>query len=55
VLGGIYSLFNRFVEGNAIFVPLVLSLIILGMGFQALFFAMFYDMEMEKSSNGWYS
>jgi len=55
VIGGIYSLHYKFVLGNAIFVPLVLSLIILGMGFQALFFAMFFDMQMEKSSNGWYT
>ena len=55
LLGGIYSLYFKFVEGHPIFVPLVTSIIILGIGFQSLFFAMFYDMEQEKGSNGWYA
>jgi glycosyltransferase involved in cell wall biosynthesis len=55
VLGGIYALYFKFVLGYAIFVPLILSLIVFGMGVQALFFAMFYDMEQEKVANGWYS
>jgi hypothetical protein len=54
-IGGIYSLYFKFVEGNPIFVPLVLSIIIIGMAFQALFFAMFFDMQQEKNTNGWYS
>ena len=55
VLGGIYSLYYKFVQHNPIFVPLILSIIILGMGSQALFFAMFYDMQQEKGTDGWYS
>lgn len=55
IFGGIYSLYFKFVQGHPIFVPLILSLIILGMGFQALFFAMFYDMQQERGTNGWYA
>jgi glycosyltransferase involved in cell wall biosynthesis len=55
VVGGIYSLHFKFIQGHPIFVPLILSIILLGMGVQALFFAMFYDMQQEKSNNGWYS
>jgi glycosyltransferase involved in cell wall biosynthesis len=54
LIGGIYALYYKYVLGNQIFVPLVLSLIVFGMGIQALFFAMFYDMEQEKMANGWY-
>jgi len=55
IAGGIYALYFKFVQGYPIFVPLILSIIILGMGLQALFFAMFYDMEQEKMTNGWYA
>jgi glycosyltransferase involved in cell wall biosynthesis len=52
---GMYSLYYKFIQGHPIFVPLTLSLIVFGFGIQALFFAMFYDMQMEKQSNGWYA
>jgi glycosyltransferase involved in cell wall biosynthesis len=55
IAGGIYALHFKFVEGHPIFVPLILSLIVFGMGIQAMFFAMFYDMEQEKMANGWYT
>ncbi len=55
VLGGIFSLYYKFVEGHPIFVPLILSIIVFGMGIQAMFFAMFYDMQQEKVANGWYA
>nr|WP_319375703.1 glycosyltransferase [uncultured Methanoregula sp.] len=55
ILGGIYALYYKFIQGHEIFVPLILSLIVFGMGIQALFFAMFYDMEQEKVANGWYA
>ncbi|WP_440951253.1 glycosyltransferase family 2 protein [Methanosphaerula subterraneus] len=55
VFGGLYSLYYKFVQHQPIFVPLVLSLIIFGIGSQALFFAMFFDMQQEKNGNGWYA
>jgi glycosyltransferase involved in cell wall biosynthesis len=54
MLGGIYSLYYKFILGNSLFIPLTLSLLILGFGLQALFFAMFFDMQQEKNTNGWY-
>ena len=55
MLGGIYSLYHKFVQGLPIFTPLTLSIILIGIGFQTLFFAMFYDMQQEKGTNGWYT
>jgi len=55
VFGGLYSLHYKFIQGHPIFIPLVLSILVFGMGIQALFFAMFYDMQQEKSTNGWYA
>jgi glycosyltransferase involved in cell wall biosynthesis len=52
---GIYSFVNKFVFGEPIFVPAVLTLILLSLGLQSMFFAMFFDMEQEKADNGWYS
>jgi glycosyltransferase involved in cell wall biosynthesis len=54
IIGGFYSLYYKFIEGHPIFIPAILSLIVFGMGIQAIFFAMFYDMEQEKMANGWY-
>ncbi len=51
---GIYSLFYKFVEDKAIFVPAILTLILLILGLQSMFFAMFFDMQQEKSDSGWY-
>lgn len=55
VFGGLYSLYYKFVQQQPIFIPLVLSLIIFGIGSQALFFAMFFDMQQEMNENGWYA
>jgi glycosyltransferase involved in cell wall biosynthesis len=54
LVGALYSLHYKFIQGHPIFVPAILSLIVFGMGIQAIFFAMFYDMEQEKMANGWY-
>ena len=55
ISGGIYSLYYKFILGNAIFVPLVLSILVLGFGIGCICFAMFFDMAAEKGTNGWYS
>jgi glycosyltransferase involved in cell wall biosynthesis len=55
VLCGLYSLHYKFVQNQPIFVPLTLTLILFGIGFMLLFFAMFFDMSQERSSNGWYA
>jgi hypothetical protein len=54
VIGGIYSLYYKFVEGHAMFVPVVLSLVIFGLGAQFMLFAMLFDMQQERNTNGWY-
>jgi glycosyltransferase involved in cell wall biosynthesis len=54
ILGGLYSLYYKFVLGNAMFVPLVLSLVVFGLGAQFWLFAMLFDMQQEKNTNGWY-
>ena len=53
--GGLFSLYRKLVEHRALFEPALLSLIVFGFGLQMLFFAMFYDMQQEKSTNGWYA
>lgn len=53
VLGGIYTLHYKFVQGNPIFVQLIFSIIILGMVFLSIFFGMFYGLNPIKSTN-WY-
>lgn len=55
IIGGIYSLFHKFVEHGEFFIPALLSLIAFGLGVQCIFFAMFFDMEQEKMGNGWYT
>lgn len=54
VIGGIFSLFHKFVEHGQLFVPALLSLIAFGLGIQCIFFAMFFDMQQERGTNGWY-
>jgi len=54
-LGGIFfTLYDKFILGNPMFVPLAVSLIMLAIGTQCLFFAMFFDMQQEKNTDGWY-
>jgi glycosyltransferase involved in cell wall biosynthesis len=55
ILGGFYSLYFKFIEGNRIFVPLTLTLLMFGFGVLMLFFAMFFDMQQERMNNGWYA
>lgn len=55
VIGGLYSFYYKFIQHQPIFIPLVLSLIIFGIGLQALFFAMFFDMQQEMEENRWYT
>jgi len=54
ILGGLYSFYYKFVLGNAMFVPLVMSIIVFGLGAQFWLFAMLFDMQQEKNTNGWY-
>ena len=53
-LGGIYSLYYKFVLGGSIFVRGVLSLLIFIIGLQFLLFAMLFDMQQENSKGWWY-
>jgi glycosyltransferase involved in cell wall biosynthesis len=52
--GGLYAFYTRFFLGNSLFVPASTSLILLCLGFQSIFFAMFFDSQQEKGTNGWY-
>ncbi|MFA5294486.1 MAG: glycosyltransferase family 2 protein [Methanoregulaceae archaeon] len=54
ILGGIYSLYFKYVMGNQMFVPLVLTLVLFGLGMQFWLFAMLFDMQQEKDASGWY-
>jgi hypothetical protein len=51
---GIYSLYFKFVRLEPIFIPAALTLITFGIGMQCIFFAMFFDMQEERSTNNWY-
>jgi len=53
VLVGLYALHFKFIQGNAIFVPAVIALLVFGFGAQFLLFAMLFDMQQEKNG-GWY-
>ena len=55
IFGGIYSIYNKFVLGNSLFIPMTLSLIVFGFGIMGLFLSMFFDMMQEKGTNGWYA
>ncbi len=54
VIGGLYSLYWRFIEDQPIFVPAISSLILFALGTQCLLFAMLFDMQQEKETSGWY-
>ena len=53
IVMGVYSLHFKFIQGNPIFVPAVITILVFGLGAQFLLFAMLFDMQAEKSS-GWY-
>jgi len=48
-LGGLYSIYYKFVEGGPMFVRGVLSLLVFILGVQFLLFAMLFDMEVDNS------
>jgi len=54
LLGGLYALHYKFIQHQPVFIPGIASLIALSIGLQTVFFAMFFDMQQEKTSNGWY-
>ena len=54
ILGGIYSLYFKFIQGNQLFVPLVVTLVLFGLGAQFFLFAMLFDMQQEEQRSGWY-
>lgn len=54
ILGGIYSLYVKFILGQTMFVQATLSLLVFSIGAQLCLFAMLFDMEQEKSGSGWY-
>jgi glycosyltransferase involved in cell wall biosynthesis len=55
LLGGGVTLWEKFVMGSSVlFVHGILSLIVFTLGIMFLFFAMLFDMQQEKNSNGWY-
>ena len=53
IVMGVYSLHFKFIQGNPIFVPAVITILVFGLGAQFLLFAMLFDMQAEKSG-GWY-
>jgi len=53
ILGGGWALYYKFIQNGAIFLPAVVSLLLIGLGAQGILFAMLFDMEMEKNG-GWY-
>jgi glycosyltransferase involved in cell wall biosynthesis len=54
LLGGLYALHYKFVQHQPVFIPALAALIAFSLGLQTVFFAMFFDMQQEKTSNGWY-
>jgi len=54
IIGGIYSLYVKFIVGDTMFVQATLSLLVFSIGAQLCLFAMLFDMEQEKSGSGWY-
>ena len=54
LLGGLYALHYKFIQHQPIFIPGIASLIAFSLGMQTVFFAMFFDMQQEKSTNIWY-
>ncbi len=53
--GVLFALYQKVAFADPLFVPLTLSLVVIGVGFLSLFFAMFFDMMQEKGTNGWYA
>jgi len=51
LIGGIYSLYYKFVLGDSLFVRGVLSALLFIIGIQFLFFAMLFDMQLENGNN----
>ena len=51
ILGGLFSLYQKFILGDPLFVRGVLSLLIFIIGMQFLFFAMFFDMQIDSGSS----
>ncbi|HZK30585.1 MAG TPA: glycosyltransferase family 2 protein [Methanoregula sp.] len=54
LFGGLYALHYKFIQHQPIFIPGIASLIAFSLGLQTVFFAMFFDMQQEKSTNVWY-
>jgi glycosyltransferase involved in cell wall biosynthesis len=54
LIGALYSLYDRFIQDRAIFVPAISSLVVFALGIQCLLFAMLFDMQQEKENSGWY-
>ena len=52
LLGGLYTLYYKFVMDGSLFVRGVLSLLLFIVGMQFLLFAMLFDMEMDMSERG---
>jgi len=49
IFGGLYSLYYKFILNQSLFVRGVLSLLIFIIGLQFLFFAIFFDMQVDSS------
>jgi len=55
IIAGLGTLWEKFVAGfPVLFVHGVLSFLVFMMGMMFLLFAMLYDMEQERNTNGWY-
>jgi glycosyltransferase involved in cell wall biosynthesis len=50
VIAGIWTVYMRIFEGQLLFERLTITLIVLGLGVQFLFFAMYFDMEENKTN-----
>ncbi len=54
VLAAFWTLYYKFIEGGAMFVPAVTTLLLFSIGAQFLLFAMLFDMQAERNNGGWY-
>lgn len=54
VLAGFWTLYYKFIQGGAMFVPAVVTLLLFSIGAQFLLFAMLFDMQAERNNGGWY-
>jgi glycosyltransferase involved in cell wall biosynthesis len=52
ILGELYALYYKFVEGGPFFIRATLSLLVFIIGINFIFFAMFFDMEVNRNLNG---